>query len=242
MNAAEPADATALPVLSVLVPAYNEERTIGSVLGKLKEVDFGVPVEIVAVDDGSSDGTWSVIQAAASSSVHALRQDVNRGKGAAVRSALAHARGSWVVVQDADLELDPSEIPRLLAAARRQPGSVCYGSRFLGSTRQFWPLPTYWANRVLTLVSNVLNHQRLTDMNTCYKLMPRDIATRLGIESRGFAMEAEITTKLAAHGIPIREVPVTYRPRAFKEGKKIQARDMIRYFRAMLKYRSSRWP
>jgi len=238
MTQPEPASATDLPVLSVLVPAYNEERTIASVLRRLQEVDFGVPIEIVAVDDGSTDGTWSVIQAASSASVHALKEDVNQGKGAAIRRALAQARGSWIVVQDADLELDPSQIPRLLAVARGQPGSVCYGSRFLASNRPFWPMPTYWANRVLTLVSNLLTGQRLTDMNTCYKLMPRDVATRLGIESRGFAMEAEITTKLASHGIPIREVPVTYRPRAFKEGKKIRARDMVSYLRAMLKYRS----
>jgi glycosyltransferase involved in cell wall biosynthesis len=224
----------------VLVPAFNEERTIGRVLQRLLEVDFGVPVEIIAVDDGSSDGTWSAIQAAASAGVHALKQDVNQGKGAAIQRALAHATGSWVVVQDADLELDPSEIPRLLAAARERPGSVCYGSRFLASNRQFWLMPTYWANRVLTLVSNLLNRQRLTDMNTCYKLMPRDVARRLGIESPGFAMEAEITTKLAARGVPIQEVPVTYRPRAFREGKKIRARDMVRYFRAMLTHRSDR--
>ena len=224
--------------LSILVPAYNERATIRQVLEKVRTVRFPVRTEIVVVDDGSRDGTIEVLRELPSwDDVRVFFHEKNLGKGGAIQTALRQARGEVVVVQDADLELDPADLIPLFDSVHRGEAPVCYGSRFLGEVSHLQRLPTYWANRILNLVCNFINGIHLTDMNTCYKMMRTDVARRVKLVSRGFAMEPEITTKLARMGIRIREHPIRYRPRGKAEGKKIRAMDFFRYLAAMVRFR-----
>ena len=226
------------PVLSILVPVYNEARTLLGVLERLRRVGFQRPMEIVVVDDGSTDGSRDLLRNLPDwDNVRVFFHEANGGKGCAVRTALSQAAGDVVVVQDADLELDPDDLPSLLDPILRGETQVCYGSRFLESTAAFRRLPTFWANKTLNALCNWLNGIRLTDMNTCYKMMTRDVALRLDIASRGFAMEPEITTKLARMGVTIRELPVKYHPRPRSEGKKIVMADFFRYVVALVRFR-----
>jgi dolichol-phosphate mannosyltransferase len=225
-------------VLSILIPVYNERDTIREILARVAAVAYGVTIEIIVVEDGSTDGTAELLAALApSANIRVLHHAANQGKGAAVRSGLAVAGGQYIIIQDADLEVNPQDIPRLLQVVRDTGAKACYGARFLGDNRRFYPLGTYWANRLLTLICNTLHGLHLNDMNTCYKLLLRDLARKIDLKSRGFAMEPEVTSKLARLGIPIREVAIQYQPRMRKDGKKIRAMDFLRYLAAMLKYR-----
>jgi len=175
------------PVLSVLIPVYNEKETIRGVLDKVRRVPFGVETEIVVVDDGSTDGTTEILRSLKpSAEVRLCYHPDNRGKGAAVKTALDQARGDIVVIQDADDELEPVELLAMLECVSSGRWNVAYGSRFAGSNREHWFTPTYWANRVLNGLCNSLNGLRLTDMNTCYKMMRREVAQNLDLVSRGF--------------------------------------------------------
>jgi glycosyltransferase involved in cell wall biosynthesis len=228
-------------VLSILVPVYNERSTVLTVLDRLENLRLPVAAEIIVVDDGSTDGTRALLAGLdGRSSRYPLRvffHPENRGKGAAVRTAMDQARGGILVIQDADLELDPQDIIGLLEPILRDEAQVCFGSRFLRPDRALYRLPTYWANRILNLLSNVINGIWITDFNTCYKMFPSRIKDRLNLTSRGFAMEAEITAKLARMGLKIHERPVYYQPRPRREGKKIRARDLFAYLGAMLRFR-----
>ncbi|RIK67915.1 MAG: glycosyl transferase [Planctomycetota bacterium] len=236
---AEPWDSA--PELSVLVPVFNEERTVGRTLRRLLAVPFPGPFEVIVVDDGSTDGSAEVIQRlTGTEGVSVVRHEVNSGKGAAIQTALRHARGRFMVIQDADDELDPMDLLPMFEKVRTGVCPVCYGSRFLGDAGRFRFRPIYLANRLLNGLCNVLNGLRLTDMNTCYKMMRTDIARRLNLCSRGFAMEPEITTKLARMGIDILEHPIRYKPRLRAEGKKIRATDFFRYLLAMIRFRFER--
>ena len=229
---------SAAPGLSILIPVYNEAPTIRAILDKVRAVPFPVEREIIVVDDGSTDGTRDALAALPTwSDVRVVLHEKNGGKGAAVQTALRHAQGEIVVIQDADLELEPSDLLPLLDVLRSGESDVCYGSRFLGDNRAFRRLPTYWANRILNGACNLINGLRITDMNTCYKMMRRDIALRIRLESRGFAMEPEITTKLARMGRRIVERPITYRPRGRAEGKKIRIWAFVEYLRALIRFR-----
>lgn len=237
MNAPNDGTATA-PVLSILIPVYNERSTIRQVIEKVRAVPFPVTVEIIVVDDGSSDGSRDILRdLPAWDDVRVFYHEMNAGKGAAIQTALRHARGEYVVVQDADLELDPTDLLPLLAVVRTGRADVCYGSRFMRDRREFHRLPTYWANRALNLTCNLINGIHLTDMNTCYKMMRADVARNVNLVSRGFAMEPEITTKLARMGVRIHEHPIRYRPRGREEGKKIRSTDFFRYLGAMVRFR-----
>jgi len=232
------AEAASTPALSILVPVFNEQATIRPVVEKVRSIQFGASMEIVIVDDGSSDGTSDILDALPGwPDVKVVRHARNGGKGAAIQTALQHARGRFVVIQDADLELNPEDIIPLFEVVREGQAAVCYGSRFMGECRQYRRLPTYWANRVLTLVCNLLNGIHLTDMNTCYKMMRADVARRIDLQSRGFAMEPEITTKLARLGVKIIERPIAYKPRRSDQGKKIKAFDLVRYLITMVRFR-----
>lgn len=229
------------PGLSILIPVYNEKATLRAVLDKVRAVAFPVRTEIVIVDDGSTDGSRDLLADLPPwSDVRVIFHEANAGKGAAIQTALAHATGDAVVIQDADLELEPADLLPLFDVLQRGEAEVCYGSRFLGDTRQFHGLSTYWANRVLNFICNRLNGIRISDMNTCYKMMRTDVARRLNLQSRGFAMEPEITTKLARMGVKIVERPVRYRPRSRHLGKKIRASAVFSYLAAMLKFRFQR--
>jgi len=229
---------SASPCLSILVPVFNERGTIRQVIEKIRRTPFPATTEIIIVDDGSTDGSADVLRRLPDwSNVRVCFHDRNRGKGSAVQTALCHAAGKYVVVQDADLELDPKDIIPLLETVQQGRADVCYGSRFMRDTRQFHGMPTYWANRGLNLTCNLLNGIHLTDMNTCYKMMRTDVARRINLVSRGFAMEPEITTKLARMKVHIAEHPIEYRPRSTNDGKKIRPSDFFRYLTAMVRFR-----
>ena len=198
-----------------------------------------VDVEVIVVDDGSSDGTDKVLSALGDSTVRILRHAANRGKGAAIRTGLAAARGDLLLVQDADLEYDPEDWPSLLNPILRGKAQVVYGSRFTGQRKNMMPL--HWmGNRFLSLVTNVLYSSTMSDMETCYKLFDRRVLEGITIESDKFDFEPEITAKVLRRGYRIYEVPISYAGREISEGKKITWRDGVGALRALIKYRFTR--
>jgi glycosyltransferase involved in cell wall biosynthesis len=211
--------------LSILVPVFNEANTVAAVIERLLTIDLPIPREIIVVNDGSRDATRSVLDGIAGPpNLAIVHSDQNRGKGHAVRLGLAQARGTIVAIQDADLELDPAQLAELVAPIVRRETAVVYGSRFLSGTSSA-PAMTYAANKALTTLTNLLYGARLTDMETCYKIMRTDVARSLGLAADRFDIEPEITAKLLRHGHRIAELPVRFSPRSRAAGKKIGWRD-----------------
>ena len=218
--------------LSVVMPAYNEQATIRIIVAKVLEVDLGsVDKELVIVDDGSKDGTREILKELdGKSGVRVFFQPHNQGKGAAVWRGIQESTGDMVIIQDADLEYDPSEYPQLIRPILDGKADVVYGSRFLGSPRGHRVL-YFWhsvGNRLLTTLSNMFSDLNLTDMETCYKVMVRSVANRLDLQSRDFGIEPEITQKVAAMRARIYEVPISYHGRTYEEGKKIGLKDAFK--------------
>jgi glycosyltransferase involved in cell wall biosynthesis len=213
------------PLLSVIVPAYNEAGTIEAVVERLRRVPLRL--EVIGVDDGSTDGTGAALERLSQAGlVHTVvRHPVNRGKGAAFRSGIGAATGDVIVVQDADLEYDPGELPALLAPIKDGRADAVYGSRFQGGPHRvlyFWHTV---GNRLLTLVSNMFTNVNLTDMETCYKLVRADVLKRLPLTAGRFGIEVELTARLVQAGARIWELPISYSGRTYAEGKKITWRD-----------------
>jgi len=226
-------------LLSVIVPVYNERVTVAEVIRRIRAVDVPVDVEVIVVDDGSSDGTDKVLTALGDSTVRVLTHPVNKGKGAAIRTGMASARGDLLLIQDADLEYDPKDWPLLLEPILNGKARVVYGSRFTGERMNM--LPLHWiGNRFLSLVTNLLYSSTMSDMETCYKLFDRQVLEGLTIESDKFDFEPEITAKVLRRGFRIYEVPISYAGREMSEGKKITWRDGIGALRALIKYRFTR--
>ena len=226
-------------LLSVIVPVYNERVTVAEVIRRIRAVDVPVGVEVIVVDDGSSDGTDKVLSALGDSTVRILTHKVNQGKGAAIRTGLGAARGDLVLVQDADLEYDPEDWPSLLDPILRGKAQVVYGSRFTGQRKNM--LPLHWmGNRFLSLVTNILYSSTMSDMETCYKLFDRRVLEGITIQSDKFDFEPEITAKVLRRGYRIYEVPISYAGREVSEGKKITWRDGVGALRALIKYRFTR--
>jgi len=214
-------------VLSVLVPVFNERNTIEPLLRKVKASPLAL--EVIVVDDGSTDGTREILPELVMSGLIdvLLLQPENRGKGAALRTGLAKATGDLVVVQDADLEYDPAEYPDLIAPILRGQADAVYGSRFLGGPHRvlyFWHSV---GNKVLTLLSNVFTDLNLTDMETCYKVVRRELLQSLPLRSNRFGFEPEVTARLAQTGARIYEIPISYHGRSYAEGKKIGWKDGV---------------
>ncbi len=215
--------------LSVLIPVYNEEPDVEELLGRV----LAVPgeKELVVVDDCSTDGTWDVLCKFNDPRVRIFRHDVNQGKGAAIRTALQHATGDWVIIQDADLEYDPNDYPRLMEPVLNNGTKIVYGARNLRQQKLLFRL----GNEFLTLATNLLYGSRISDMETCYKLMPREVMLSLDLQPSRFQIEPEITAKLLRRGYRIHEVPIWYKPR---KAKKLSAwRDGIPALLTLLKYR-----
>ena len=220
--------------LSVLIPVYNEKNTL---LDIIKRVE-GVPVEkeIIIVDDFSTDGTREIMKGIDSPDIRIYFHPHNRGKGAAIRTAIPHATGDIVLIQDADLEYDPMDYPKLIAPILDGRADVVYGSRFLGTHRAFlfWH---YVGNKFLSFLTNLLYNTMLTDMETCYKVFRADVIKGLNLKSDRFQIEPEITAKIFKKGYKVFEVPISYAGRDFKEGKKITWRDGIWAVLTLVKYR-----
>lgn len=222
--------------LSVIVPCYNETKSIRQILEAVRKVDL--PKEIIVVDDFSTDGCRDLLQGELKGLYDELvLHERNMGKGAALRTGFAHARGDVVIVQDADLEYDPQEWPKLYALIAADKADVVYGSRF--APRDERPVLRYWhtlINRMLTRFSNMFSDLNLTDMETCYKMFRLEVLRKVKIRENRFGFEPEITAKIARLGVRVYEVPITYYPRSWKQGKKIGIKDGIRALWCVLKY------
>lgn len=226
-------------LLSVIVPVFNERSTVAEVIRRIRRVDLPVDVEVIVVDDGSSDGTDKVLEALGDSTVRVINHPHNKGKGAAIRTGLETIRGDLVLVQDADLEYDPADWPKLLEPILRGKSKVVYGSRFTGERKNMMPL--HWVgNRLLSLVTNVLYSTTLSDMETCYKLFDRRVLEGITIVSDRFEFEPEITAKVLRRGYRIYEIPISYAGREVDEGKKITWRDGFGALKALIKFRFAR--
>ena len=225
--------------LTVIIPVFNERATVAEVIRRVRAVDIPLELNVIVVDDGSSDGTDKVLSALEDSTVRVMRHDRNQGKGAALRTGLAEATGDLVLVQDADLEYDPDDWPKLLDPILKGKASVVYGSRFTGERKNM--LPSHWiGNRLLSLITNVLYKSTLSDMETCYKLFDRRVIENFTIVSNRFDFEPEITAKVLRRGYRIYEVPISDAGRAVDEGKKISWRDGFGALKALIKFRFTR--
>ncbi len=227
-------------ILSVIIPVFNEESTIERVLQKLLETPFPCDIEVVVVDDGSTDRTKELLDSINRDNIFKVHNSlINLGKGAAVRFGLEYVGGDYVIIQDADLELDPADILSLLEPVIQGGAEVVYGSRFKARRRSVGPVPwfTILANRILTGYTNVLYRARLTDMATAYKLVRTDIIKRLNLRCIGFEFDPEITAKLLRLGHRIVEVPIGYQARSIREGKKISWKDGFRFIYYLTAYR-----
>ena len=223
------------PLLSVVMPAYNERDTIDEIIRRVLAVPMRL--ELIVVDDGSTDGTRDRLQALQRELGFALiLQPANGGKGAALRSGFTKVSGEIVIIQDADLEYSPEEYPSLIELICTGRADVVYGSRFLGRHRVF--LFTHYAgNRVLTLLTNILYNTMLTDMETCFKVMRAEVLRSMTLKSNGFGIEPELTAKIFKRGYRVYEIPITYDGRGYSEGKKITWQDGIVAIWTLLKYR-----
>jgi glycosyltransferase involved in cell wall biosynthesis len=229
-----------LPVdfkLSVVIPVYNERRWVRDLLQRVQAVP--IPKEIIVVDDCSTDGTRDILKGLEADGLRVIYQPHNQGKGAALREGFRHATGDVVIVQDADLEYDPAEYPRLIQPIIENRADVVFGSRFIGESHRVLYFWHYVANKVLTTVSNMFTNLNLTDMETCYKVFRREVLADIELKSNRFGFEPEITAKIAKHANPswrVYEVAISYSGRTYEEGKKIGLRDAFTALYCIIRY------
>ena len=222
--------------LSVVIPCYNERDNIEAIVGRVLKAPIE-KMEIIVVDDMSTDGTRDILEEKIKPLVsQVIYHDVNQGKGGALRTGFKYATGDIVIIQDADQEYDPNEYPGVVEPIVSGECDVCYGSRFMKGIRKGY-FANVVANRFLTSLSNLFTHQKLTDMETCYKAFKRDVIQSIDIVENRFGFEPEITAKISKKGIKIKEVPISYEPRTNEEGKKIGFSDGLRAIYCIFKYR-----
>lgn len=226
--------------ISIVIPVYNEESTIHAVIDKVKSVPLQYEKEIIIVDDCSTDKTKEILQnviQANGSALKVIYHNKNKGKGAALKTGFASACGDIIIIQDADLEYDPVEYPKLIKPILDGKADVVYGSRFSGEGPHrilyFWH---YVGNKFLTILSNMFTNLNLSDMETCYKVFRREVLSKIDIKEKGFGFEPEITAKIAKTGCRIYEVGISYYGRTYTEGKKIKWTDGIKAFWCIIKY------
>jgi glycosyltransferase involved in cell wall biosynthesis len=223
--------------LSIVIPAYNERATIAEIVRRVRAAPVsGLEREIIVVDDCSTDGTREILGGLPREGLRVIEKPKNQGKGAALRDGFAAATGDIVLVQDADLEYDPNEYPRLLQPILDGVADVVYGSRFLGGPHRVLYFWHYVANRGLTLLSNMVTNVNLTDMETCYKVFRSDVLKQITLESDRFGFEPEVTAKVARLGCRIFEVPISYYGRTYAEGKKIGWKDGVNALSCIVRY------
>ena len=222
--------------VSVIIPVYNEQNTIEEILRRVEAQDF--VTEIVIIDDGSTDGTREILASVDDSErLRVILHDENQGKGAAVRTGFENATGDVFLIQDADLEYDPRDYPKLIQPIQEGIADVVYGSRFLGGPRRsvmFWHMV---ANRMLTFMTNLLYNTILSDMETGYKVFKREIVEGMRIHANSFDFEPEFTAKILKKKVRVYEIPISFNPRDYEEGKKIGLRDAFQAVWTLIKYR-----
>jgi glycosyltransferase involved in cell wall biosynthesis len=227
-------------MVSIVIPVYNEEHTIKSILERVNSVNLPIPKEIIVVDDCSTDSTRDILKDINNSGENNLKvicHNKNRGKGAALRTGFAAAGGDIIIVQDADLEYNPNEYPKLLEPILNGNADVVYGSRFIGGGPHrvlfFWH---FIGNKFLTLLSNMFTNLNLTDMETCYKTFKKEIISKIEVKENGFGFEPEITAKVAKLDCRIYEIGISYSGRTYKEGKKISWKDGVWAIWCIIRY------
>jgi glycosyltransferase involved in cell wall biosynthesis len=222
--------------LTVIIPVYNESNTIEEIIQRVKRMQTAN--EILIVDDGSTDGTRAVLaELDGKDGVRVIFKEKNEGKGSAVRTGIQAARGDILLIQDADLEYDPREYPNLLRPIQENIADVVYGSRFLGGARRPILFLNMVANKILTLVTNILYNNILTDMETGYKVFRREVVAGMKLRANRFDFEPEFTAKILKRKVRVYEVPISFNPRDYSEGKKITAWDAFEAMWALIKYR-----
>lgn len=225
--------------LSIVIPIYNEAEHLEEILRQINAVEVGMEKELILVDDCSTDGTREILEKLQNSTKNSAKifyHEINRGKGATLRTGFQHIIGDITLIQDADLEYDPQDYPKLLEPILTNKADVVYGSRFMGG-RQEGLLRSYLANRFLTFLSNLVNGTKLTDMETCYKVIKTDILKDISLCSDRFGFEPEITAKLAKRKCKIVDVPISYRGRDYHEGKTVSWKDGVAAVFHILRFR-----
>lgn len=225
------------PIISIIIPVYNEAATIGKLIEKVKEVAFPAPFEIIVCDDGSTDGTTEIIKK--TQNIIKLFISKNKGKGYALRTGFKKAKGQILLIQDADLEYVPSDYLKIIPLIQGGKTDIVYGSRFLNPNHKPMYLHFYFGNLLLSLLTRLLFKAKITDVETCYKCFKRSVLKEINLEQDGFGFEIEFTCKALKKGSKITEVPISYTSRSYAQGKKIGLADGLQAIYLLFKYRFS---
>ncbi|MDC1245755.1 glycosyltransferase family 2 protein [Pelagibacteraceae bacterium] len=228
-------------VLTIIIPVYNEKKTIQKIIDKVLKIK-NLKKQIIIVDDGSTDGTTEVLKKIQKQKIYKIiYSKKNKGKGYAIRLAQPHVQGEFVIIQDADLEYNPNDIKKIIKVFKNKNNMVVYGSRVLNTNRykknNFISIIRVFANHMLTIVSNIINNQNLTDAHTCYKAFNSKIFKKIKLKENSFSFCPEITTKISKLNIPITEIKISYKGRSVKDGKKISLKDAFIAIKTLIKYR-----
>ncbi len=223
--------------ISIVIPAYNEEKTIAEIIHRVKKTEIGLEKEIIVIDDGSNDGTREILKNLADESLKVIFHEKNLGKGVALRTGFSQATGDIILVQDVDLEYDPRDYPRLLEPILDGRADVVYGSRFLGGPHRVLLFWHYVGNKFLTTLCNLCANLNLTDMETGFKLFRREVLEKIRLKSNRFGFEPEITVKVGRLRLRVYEVPISYSGRDYSEGKKITWKDGLAAIFHILRFR-----